>query len=412
MDPQLLFLLFLIILSGFFSGAEIALVSLTDAKVRSLVEQGSATAKVVEKLKTNPQRLLITILIGNNLVNIGASVMATVWATEKFGDNVLGIITGILTLLILVFGEIFPKTLAEKFSKQFSLVVARPLYLLQQVFFPIVWVFEKFMIIMLRVVGGDAEQMTEDEIKAMVTVGAESGVIEQEEQELISNVLDFADTRVDVVMTPREKVVAIDGATSVDDAITIVVEEGHSRLPVYNGEFDTMMGVLTIQELLRAKRNRQKDTPVRELDLNQPILIPESKLLNDLFKEFQWKHQHMAIVVNEHGSVTGIATMEDLLEEIVGEIVDESDKDEVLIEKLSATSWRVNAEVTIEELNEVLDIEFDCDEHKTVSYLLLEAFQKIPRRGEDIMIQDFHFFVEKMTGNKIDSVRIVKGTGD
>ena len=409
MDGQLVFLLFLIVLSGFFSGAEIALVSLSEAKIRTMVEKKQKNAKMIEALKNKPQRLLITILIGNNLVNIGASVMATAWATEKFGNNYLGIITGVLTLLVLIFGEIFPKTLADRYAKHFSMIVAPAILLLQRILFPIVWLLEKLMMSLLP--SGEAmDKITEDEIKAMVSVGAESGAIEKKEREFIANILDFSDTRVFEVMVPREKIEALSSSITVDEAIKRCLECGYSRFPVYGNDEDHVLGVLTIQTLLRAKQYRSGAMFIKNLDLNNPILIPESKNLDDLFKEFQWKRQHMAIVVNEHGSVMGLVTLEDLLEEIVGEIEDESDETEVLVEKLSENSWRVNAEISVEDVSEVLDFQFDCDEHKSLRYLLLEKFQKIPRRGEDILIGKFHFFVEKMHGNKIDSVRVVRNS--
>ena len=408
MDSQLLFLLILLVLSGFFSGAEIAIVSLTDAKVRSLVEKGNKTALIVQNLKKRPQHLLITILVGNNLVNIGGSVLATAWATEKFGSDILGIITGVLTLLILVFGEIFPKTFAERFSRQFAFLVARPIFYLEYILFPLVWVLEKVMNSLLRRTGAKAEKMTEDEIKAMVSLGEEAGAIETEERMLIANVLEFGDTRVNQVMTPRAKICSLSADSGISEAVDLLIENGHSRIPVYKNDIDNVFGILTIQELLRGKRNKGPKSQIKDLDLNQTIFIPETKYLSDLFKEFQWKRQHMAMVVNEHGSVTGLITMEDLLEEIMGEISDESDDDEKIIEQLGDDSWRVKAEVTVEELNELLGIAFDCDPHKTVGYLLLDKFQKIPRRGEDIKIKNIHFFIEKKVGNKIESVRVVR----
>lgn len=406
MDIQLIALIGLLFLSAFLSGAEIALISVPESKIHPLLEKGGSTAKVLHKLKQNPQGFIITILIALNIVNVGVSVLTAVWAAEKFGNHFLALATGLLTFVIIIFCELFPKIYAERFSLHLALFVARPIYLLQILLFPCVWLLEKMMHFL---VGKESrDKITEDEIKALLYMSAEKGTIEHEERELISNVLSFSDTRAGAVMTPREKIASLDGSTNINEAVQFFVEEGFSRVPVYAGDVDNVQGILTIQELLRAKKNRDSQTKIIDLDLNQPILIPESKLLDDLFKEFQWKHQHMAIVVNEHGSVVGVVTMEDLLEEIVGEIVDESDTDEILIEKLSQNSWRVNSEVSVEELNETLGTEFPCEEHKTVSYLLLETFQKIPRRGEDILISGFHFFIEKMTGNKIDSVRVMK----
>ncbi len=410
MDSRLLLLLILIFLSAFFSGSEIALVSLSKAKVRAMVEKGNKTAYIIQNLKSNPQKLLITILIGNNLVNIGASVITTAWITEKFGSHTLGAITGVLTLVILIFGEIFPKIFAEKFSKQYALIIARPLAFFQFVFFPIIWIFEKKMFFLMNLIGGSHEKMTGDELKAIIMVGAESGAIENEEKELIDNIMEFDEIKVSQIMTPRAKIVSLEDTVSLDEAINFIVEEGYSRIPVYHGNIDDVVGVLTVHDLLKAKKKMgNKNVPIKEVELKSPVFIPETKYLNELFKEFQWRRKHMAIIVNEHGSVTGIVTMEDLLEEIVGDIVDESDNEDIMIEKLSENSWRIDAEIDIEELNESLGTKFECeDEHKSVGYLLLDKFQKIPRKGEDIKINDFHFFIEKMEGNKIHSVRVIR----
>nr|HPO06170.1 transporter associated domain-containing protein [Candidatus Gracilibacteria bacterium] len=172
--------------------------------------------------------------------------------------------------------------------------------------------------------------------------------------------------------------------------------------------FDNVVGILNVKELLRAKQNRNDTIAVKELDLSAPIFIPESKELGDLFKEFQWKRQHMSIVVDEHASVTGLVTLEDVLEEIIGDITDETDEEDQTIRQLSETSWWVNAEITIEKLNDLFKTNFCCDEHKTLRYLLIEKFKKIPRRGDDIQINGFHFFMEKVEKNKICSVRMIR----
>ena len=408
MDTTLLYLGVLLILSGFFSGAEIALISVSLGKIHSLVDKGNKTAKLIMILKSNPQKLLITILIGNNLVNIAASVLTTMWVTENFGNAVLGITTGALTLLILIFGEILPKTFAERFSLQYSFFAVRVILVMQYVLFPFIFVLEKFMNYLIKKSGKTRDQMTEDEIKAIVNIGAEHGAIEGAEQELIANVLDFADTRVSLIMTPRPEIVAINGDSTIDEAIKIFIEKMLSRVPVYKDNLDNIVGILTFKELFKARNNRTTQDKIKTLDLNAPILVPESKLLDDLFKEFQWKRQHMAIVINEHGVISGLATLEDLLEEIVGEITDETDDTNERIEQISENSWRADVSIDVDTLNEVLKTKFDCDEHMSLAFLLLEKFQKIPRRGEDIWISGFQFFIEKMKGNKIEYVRIVK----
>ncbi len=406
MDSRLILLLALLFLSGFFSWSELALISLSEAKLRSTIKHGNKTALIVQKLRKNSKKLLITILICNNFVNILASVITTVWVTNVFWSKALWLVTGILTILILIFGEIFPKVFAEKYPLRFSLIVAKPIYILYVLLTPLSFILEKQISFMLKATKAAEEEITEDELKEMVSFSAEAGAIQIDEGKFIKNILKFDDIKVEQVMTDKSNIIFLENTISIDKAIKVFVKEGVSRIPVYKNNKDNIVWILSVKDLLKAKSLNLKI--IKEITFTDVFFIPETKFLDDLLKEFQWNHKHMAIVIDEFGSVTGIITMEDLLEEIIGDINDETDEDENNIQELTNWSWRVNVEEEVSELNLALNTVFDVDEHKNISYLLLEAFQKIPKRGESIDINWFSFFIEKMDRNKIKSVRIIK----
>ncbi|MCD5382724.1 hemolysin family protein [Candidatus Gracilibacteria bacterium] len=411
MDPTLALLIFLLMFSGFFSGAEIALISLGAAKVKQMVDKKEFGSSAVKKLKDNPNKLLITILIGNNFVNIGASMITAIWATKVFGAELLGVVTGVLTLLILVFGEILPKSLAQRFNITFSKIVAFPLLFLSYLLFPIVFILEKFLNFTMKIVGGDAKMQTisKEELKAIVQLGSEEGSIDGENSEMLSNVLEFGETTAEEVMTDKTKLLTLSSETTIKFATDFFIKYEHSRVPVFEeGNSDKILGIITLQDIIKQKQNKNDDLKIGDLDLKQPIFIPETKKISDLFKEFQRKRIHMAIVIGEFGDVEGIVTMEDILEEIFGEIRDESDDEEDGIKKINEKSWRIHGDFEIEKLNKLLDGHFNYPDHKTVSYMLMDKLQKIPERGESIDIDGIGFFVEKMEGNKIELIRLQK----
>ena len=273
--------------------------------------------------------------------------------------------------------------------------------------FPVIFVFERMIDFISGLFGDSANQLTEDEIRALVSIGKEEGVIEDNESEMISNVLDFNDLRVLQIMTPRKKIISLGVDVKLDDAINCFIDNGVSRIPVYKDSVDNIIGVITLMDILILKKHK-KNKYLGDFKMNLPIFTPETKFVDDLFTEFKVKSQHIALVVNEHGSITGLITMEDILEELVGDISDESDKDELMFKKLSSNSWYFNADIEIEELNSILHTKFSCDEHKTLSYMVLNNMQKIPKKGDDFKINSFHFYVDKVEKNKICYIRAVR----
>lgn len=410
MYSQLALLVFLILLSGAFSGAEIALTTLTQAKVKAVGKDGKFASKAIVKLKNKPQRLLITILIGNNLVNILASVIATIWAVEMFGNKAIGIVTGVLTLLILIFGEISPKTIAQKYSIKFARLVAYPLLWLTKILLPVIWLFERFTnsLISGLKLGRPLHSVSEEELLALVDIGAKEGVIEEQEQELIENVLEFSDTTVDEVMTVKKNMEMLKVSTLIQDAVQYFLSHSHSRIPIYKENIHNMIGIVTVHDILRILHDPKKYKTLEDVKFNHPITVPKTKSISKLFHEFQRRRQHIAIVVDEHGQTVGLVTMEDILEEIVGDIVDEQDREQRMILQIGRNEWEASGETSIEDINDVLDVELDYPEHQSVSLLILEHLHRFPKLGEKLNYQDVIIQVKEMSKKKIEKVHITK----
>lgn len=410
MQNQLALLIFLIFLSGAFSGAEIALTSLTPAKVKAIVKDNKFSSHAIAKLKQKPQRLLITVLVGNNLVNILATVLSTVLAVRLFGNNAIGIVTGLLTLIILIFGEITPKTFAQKYSIQFARATAYPLLLLSKLLFPVIWILEQFtqtLIGALRV-SHPLHSVSEDELLAMVDIGTKEGVIQEQEQELIENVLEFTDTIVEEVMTVKKDMETLSATSTLQDAVHFFLTHSHSRIPVFHESIHNIVGILTVHDLLLHLHQKEAPASLTDLKLKAPIVVPKTKSISKLFHEFQRRRQHIAIVVDDRGETVGLVTMEDILEEIVGDIVDEHDKEEKMVIPVGKNSWEAIGEAAIEDINEALDVELDYPEHQTISLLILEKLQRFPKLGEKIVFENLIFQVRQMSKKKIDTVLITK----
>ena len=411
MIDEILILVLLLALSGFFSGAETALVSLSPATVRDMAQKKLKGSKWVKFLKSHPHKLLITILIGNNLVNILASVYATIVFQELLGSAALGIITGALTLFILIFGEIVPKSFATSHAKSFSRLIAPPLLVLFWLFTPAVWLLDRLVKLLLFISGRKKEShVTEDELKAFVSIGAEEGAIEENEKELIENVLEFTDTLVRDIMVPRVNIQALSIDSTIHDAAEFVAKHHHSRIPVYKNSIDNVVGLMTVKTLLEHLHRNEMEHKLADLDLLKPLMIPGSKKINSLFNEFQNRRTLLAIVLDEHGGTMGLITLEDILEEIVGEIVDEFDEDEKSeVTLIGKAELEASGKAEIEEINDALKIKIPCQEHKTISYYITEKLGRFPRRGEEIKGKGYVITVDEMEKHTITKVTVIKG---
>ncbi|MBN2478301.1 HlyC/CorC family transporter [Candidatus Micrarchaeota archaeon] len=324
---ELLLFAVLITLSAFFSGSEVALVSVDKVDLRKLSKQRVKGIKTLRELKRRPKRMLTTILIGNNFVNIFASATATAVAIQYFGSLGIGIATGVMTFLVLVFGEIFPKTYSSANPVKVSLFSAPVILFLSKLFSPIILLFEiipDFLTKHILKSKSAVKKVTEDDIVSVAEIGVEDKAIEPREKELIETILEFGDVRVRDVMVPKEKMIMLNAKSTVSRALKLVYTEGHSRYPVYEGRKSNITGIVHIKEMLKAIHERQRRLRINHLMI-QTIYAPENAKIDSLLKEMQKKHIHMAMVVNKKGKISGLITLEDIIEEILGEIHDEED---------------------------------------------------------------------------------------
>ena len=402
---QLVVLIVLLLLSGFFSSAETALFSISRAKARHIAKERGLTNTLIKRMKDDPHRLLSTILIGNNLVNVAAAALATSVTIELVASNAVGIATGIMTALILIFGEIIPKSVATRNNILIAKLVILPLHWLSILFSPIIFLLN-FIPRLTRKVQRKS-RVTEEELMTFVEVVEEEGGIEEEEKELIHNIFEFDDTSASEIMTPRADMFVINVDEELD--VEAIIRSGFSRIPVIEEDIDHVIGMLNIKDLFMHQITSAKEIEVRQV-MSEPYFVPENKKLDHLLQEFKRRKQHLAIVVDEHGGVSGLITLEDALEEIVGEIIDETDKVEPHIVKLKKNEWRVLGKTEIDDVNDKLAMQIpDTKEYDTFSGYILDQIGRIPREKEDIELGNFIVTVNQMDGTRIKEY-IVKKT--
>ena len=407
---EILLFIICIFLSAFFSSCEVGLISITRAKVRTLVNEDKAGSKALAALKESPEHLLITILIGNNIANVGAAALATAIAIQMFGDIGVGIATGFVVIVLLFFGEIGPKIYAARASDSFALTVAPAILLLSRIFTPIIWlavrVSPKFGI------GRETAEpaVTEEEIKEWIDVGKEEGTIEQGEQDMLYSVLEFADTASREIMTPRVNVTLMEDTVTFEEAIRIFNETGFSRIPVYHDQIDNITGILNVKDVFSAMVSHRKDSTIKEV-MYDPMFVPETKKIDDLLKELQVHRVQMAIVIDEYSSFVGIVTVEDILEEIVGDIMDEFDKEEPEVQNISEGVYLVDAQMWVEDVNERLKLDLPLNEsYETIGGLIIGRLGHIPLHpGEKVEINEgtITLVVIQMHGRRIVKVKII-----
>jgi putative hemolysin len=325
---EIILILVLIVFSAFFSLSETALLSVGKIRIRHLAESGNNNAKQVVRLLENPERFLTAILIGNNVVNISASVLATDAALHNFGNSGIAIATGVMTLLILVFGEVIPKTLASRNAENIAMMVVNPIIIVINIFRPLVWFLTTIVNSMILLFGGKEHVkhpfVTEELINMMLKVGEKEGTIETHEREIISNVFDFTDEKAHGVMTPRENIVCIEEFETLETALKLINESGHSRIPVYRKDFDNIIGMIYAKDFLKFRDYELGRTRVREI-LRPLLIVQAGRKISSVLKELQKKKMAISIVVDNNMKVLGLVSIEDILEELVGEIFDEYD---------------------------------------------------------------------------------------
>ncbi len=401
----------LIGLSGFFSGLEVALVGVRKSKVVQLLNEGKKGAKALHKLKTNPSWMMSSVNLGNNLVNVGASALATSIVIRLFGDEGLGIAIGVMTFLILVFGEITPKTYCNANATKIALRYAPVLLIFSYVFYPVVKFFEIITKGVVKMTGSShtPPPITEEEIKGVIDQGLEEKAIEKEEMELVHGALKFDDTVIRSVMTPRTKMFTLNSKMLLFEALPQINQSGHSRIPIYGDTPDDIVGFIHARDVLKELEKENKMTNLEQI-ARKPVFASQEKMVSSLLKEMKGRKTHMAIVVDEHGGVEGLVTLEDLLEEIVGEIEDETDLTRPTnYEKIDQDTIVTNGDIEIDIINEVFNSKVpEGDDYATLSGLLHERLQDIPQEGDKIEVDELRIIVEKVSKNILQKIRIEK----
>lgn len=402
MVDQFVLLGVLLILSGFFSSAETALFSISTVRARHMAKDGRPSSALILRMKESPHRLLSTILIGNNLVNVGGSAIATSIAMDWFSNNAVGIATGIMTFMILVFGEIIPKSVATRNNRKIARLVIHPIHWCSIAFFPLILVLDFIPLLTGRV--KPPPTITEEELITIVEVGEEEGEIREEEKELIRNIFEFDDIAASEIMIPRPDMFVMDADEPPD--LKTILAAGYSRLPMIEGTIDNVVGIIHVGDLFRFQTEHGRLPDLREV-MRKPYFIPENKKINTVLTQFKKRKQHMAIIIDEHGGVSGLVTLEDVLEEIVGEIADETDHVEDLIKEAGPAEWVILGKADIDTLNDFLPEPIaESPDYDTISGYLLSRIGRMPVETDSFSLDGYDMTVETMDGNRIVALRV------
>lgn len=406
---QLTILIVSLFLCAMASAAETSFTSISRIKLRNLVAEGDAEAAEIDKLLANPNVFLSTILIVNSVAVIVASSMATVLAIQfsaTFGELLSTVLS---SLVVLIFCEITPKTAAVQNPVRWARVFVGPVKAATWLLRPLVWSLGAITGLLLRLMGGEIKHrgpfVTEEELRLLVSVGEEEGVLEEEETEMIRSIFEFADTTVREVMIPRIDMVTLESDATVDEAVDLAMQGGFSRIPVYEESIDNIIGVLYTKDMLRQLREEHDRLPIRDL-VRAAYFVPETKKLDDLLREIRQKRVHMVIVVDEYGSVAGLVTIEDLVEEIIGDIQDEYDREELLYEQINENEYVFDAKISIDEFNELMDADLGDEDYDTLGGFLYAQLDKIPNVGDTSTHKDLTFTVLSTRGRRITKVRV------
>ncbi|MBS3950116.1 MAG: HlyC/CorC family transporter [Peptococcaceae bacterium] len=405
---EMVFLVLLITGSAYFSAMETGLMTLGRLRVRHLVEQQTRGAQRVERLLSNPGRLLGTLLIGNNMVNIAATSIGTLLAISYFGEATgVVVATVTMTVIILIFGEITPKTYGMQHSQHLSLHWSGPLSGLYLVLGPLPSLLEFISRSILRLLGvhasASAPTFSEDELRTLVTVGQEEGILQIEEKDMITSIIEFGDTLVSEIMTPRTEVVRVSTGITYTELLDILRRDNFSRVPIYENGIDDIVGILNVKDLLGVT----PDAFVIKQLLRPPYFVPEFKRVSELLAEFKRKKLHIAIVVDEYGGTAGIITLEDLVEEIIGEIADEYDVDEEpQFTYIDENTIELTGSLHVREAAEIIGRDLPEGEYDTVGGMLMYTLGTVPVLGQNVEISNLSFTIQKMDGSRVDSVLV------
>ncbi|OGU35809.1 MAG: metal transporter [Ignavibacteria bacterium RIFOXYB2_FULL_35_12] len=414
---RILFLILCFIISAFFSGSEVALFSLDRKKIKNTFTNSTLIQHYLNNLLEHPRRLLVTILIGNTVINVTASIIAVSLAlelAESFGFSrniVLTFQIILLTFLILMLSEITPKIWASKDPISFAKIIAIPMYWVNVMIFPISETITEGIKFFASKISIDKKKsaIKHDEIKELATLGLEMGTIEDEEHELIHSIVGFKSLSVSEIMTPRVDMIAVSSDSDFSELVNEITKTGRSRIPLYKDDLDDIIGIIYAKDLLPYFKNAElrKNISLAKI-ARKPMFVPKTKMIDALMHEFQEKKMHIAIVVDEYGGTAGLVSLEDIIEEIIGEIRDEYDKEENTVTKLDDNNFMVLGRISIDELKEILDININTEEaeYDTIAGLVLNFAGQIPKEGYSFEFENHRFTVKEIMNKRIKKVQI------
>lgn len=402
-------LVILLLLSAFFSSAETALTTINRMRLRMLIEEGNKNALILEKILSNTQKMLSTVLIGNNIVNIVSSSLATILTQRLFNDWVISIGVGIFTLIVIIFGEIIPKTIASMHAQSLALTYAKPIYALMYILTPVIFILNAFSSILLKIfrvkVNPNTASITEDELRTIIDVSQEEGLIESEELDIINNVFDFGDTCAKDIMIPKVDITMVPIDVTYDELIDLVKEDKFTRMPVYKDSTDNIVGIINIKDLIINKVD-ETNFNVKQL-MREPHFTYAPKELNDLLLEMRGNDAGMCIVLDEYGLAEGLITLEDIIEEIIGEIRDEFDEaEEQVVRKIDENQYIVQGSINLDDFNEQLETDIDSENYESLGGLIIEHLERLPKKGDSVVIDNCTLTVIKMDDKRIELVKV------
>jgi len=415
LNTELVLIFSSLLLSAFFSSSETALTSLSKAKVTQIIQNDAKNSKYFMLWMKHPNKMLNTILIGNNVVNIFASVLAGDVANKLSGSSQLAVTTSVMTILILFFGEITPKTFAKHNSEKISHFSIKILALLYYAFYPLTYTINVFVKLVIKLMGGEIDKeyplITEDELEFMINAGEKEGILEDDTKEMMHNILDINDIAVREIMVPRTEMTSIALKSSPDEILELISETEFSRIPVYEKDLDNVVGILYVKDMIKYMKNDLTQISLKSI-IRKAYFVPETKNIYELFKEFKQHRIHLAIVIDEYGGVAGLVTMEDILEEIVGEIRDEYDvKEEDEFVKINDNTYIVDAGMDLDDFCENLSIKKteDMEEYETVGGLVFDLAGRIPNIGDEFnLMEKYKLKVMSEAGNKLLKIEVKK----
>jgi len=403
-----------LVLSAYFSASETALTSLSELKVKHMIQELGERGKSLNLWLLHPNKVLYTLLIGNNIVNTLSSVIAADFAYKIFKDTSIAIVTGIMTILIIFFGEILPKSYAKNNAEKFSVFTTKILWIFFWLFYPFSWILNKLVKSLIKLFGGKPEQdgpkITEDELEFLISIGEKEGVLENQKKEMLHNIFEISETSVKEIMVPLNDVTMIEISTPISEIIDIIAKTEYSRIPVYEDNKDNVVGILYSKDLIKYINRGFDKLNIKNI-LKKPYFVPSTKRIDDLLREFQLNRIHLALVVDEYGSIDGLITLEDILEEIVGEIRDEYDKEEEEdIKQIGENQYIIKGRLNIDDFCEYFNIEKteNMEQYETISGLLYDLADKIPDVGEEYIYNGYKLIVVEKDGRKIQKIKLIR----